>query len=97
EYPLYDEEDHGALTAELASQMWDACLRFDVPALLAGHHDLDPDAVGITDDELRDAFSRVYADRFGDEYADTAVSVTFPQLDEAVAVLADHLRARRPR
>lgn len=93
EYPLYDEDDHSALTLELAEQMWDAWLRFDVPAILVQRHGLDPDTAGITDDEVREAFYRLYGNRFGDKYAVTATSVTFPHLDEAVAVLADQLRA----
>jgi hypothetical protein len=96
EYPLYDEDDHCALTVELADQAWDGWLRFDVPAILAERHGLDPDTHGISDEQLRDVFYQLYGDRFGDEYADTAVSVTFPRLDAAVAVLADQLRAHRP-
>lgn len=95
DYPLYDEDDHSALTLELADEMWDAWLRFDVPAILAERHGLDPDTAGIADDEVREAFYSLYGDRFGAEYADTATSVTFPHLDQAVAVLADQLRTRR--
>jgi hypothetical protein len=95
EYPLYDEDDHCALTQELADQAWEGWLRFDVPAILAERHNLDPDTAGITDEHLRDAFYQQYGNRFGDEYADTATSVTFPHLDQAVAVLAEQLRTRR--
>jgi hypothetical protein len=96
EYPLYDEDDHTALTSELADQAWDAWLGHDVTARLSDDHGLHPDNTSAGDDELRDAFYRLYGDRFGDEYADTAVSVTFPHLDQAVALLADRLRAAAP-
>jgi hypothetical protein len=93
DYPLYDEDDHTALTVELADQAWQAWLGHDVTALIADDHGVHPDTTSVGDDELRDAFYRLYADRFGDEYADTATSVTFPHLDQAVALLADRLRA----
>jgi hypothetical protein len=89
-YPLYDEDDHSALTAELAEEAWEGFLQWDVPAMLedAG---IDVVARGIGLPELREAFYRLYSE-FGDEYAETAVSVVFPSLARAVDRLADEIR-----
>jgi hypothetical protein len=90
-YPLYDEDDHSALTAELAEEAWDGFLQWDVPAMLedAG---IDVVARGFDLSEIREAFYRLYGDRFGDEYAETAVLVVFPSLARAVDRLADEIR-----
>lgn len=93
EYPLYDEDDHTALIRELADQAWHGWLRSEVSTLLAGGHGIE--SAGIDDEKLRERFYRLYRDRFGDEHAEAATSVTYPHLDQAVAVLADQLRADR--
>jgi hypothetical protein len=90
EYPLYDEDDHSALVAELAEEEWDCGLQWDVPRMLEGLG-IDVVARGIGLPELREAFYRLYSE-FGDEYAETAVSVVFPSLSEAVGLLADEIR-----
>lgn len=89
-YPLYDEDDHSALTDELADEAWEGFLQWDVPAMLedAG---IDVVARGIGLPELREAFYRLYQE-FGDEHAETAVSVVFPSLARAVDRLADEIR-----
>jgi hypothetical protein len=93
DYPLYDEDDYSTLTIELAEQAWDDWLCFDVPALLIERHNLDPETVGISEQDLRQAFFRLYGERFADEYAETAA---FPHLDQAITLLADHIRPHRP-
>ena len=95
DYPLYDEDDHTALTLEPADQAWDGWLRFDVPALLSEHHGLDPATTGVTDEQPRQAFHHLHSDRFADEYAETAVTAAFPHLDQAIALLAGRLRPHR--
>jgi hypothetical protein len=97
EYPLYDEDDNGALILDLAYEMWDAYLRLDVPAMLGDQHGIDTDEVGIDDDGLREMFYRIHGERFGNEYAENAVSVVFPSLDEIVAHMATELRVRSAR
>jgi hypothetical protein len=87
----YDEDDHSALIDELGAQMWDGVLEFDVPAELRDDHGVDPVALGIGDDQLRDMFFRVQS-RYGDERAETAVSVVFPSQDKVVAEMASLLR-----
>ena len=94
DYPLYDEDDHTALIAELADDMWPTYLTFDVAALLRTRHDIDCADVGVTDDELRDLFLRIHSQHYHDEYAVNAVSVCFPSLGQVVADIAAHLRTR---
>lgn len=91
DHPFYDEDDHSALIDELGAQMWDAFLDFDAPAQLRDDHGIDPVQLGIGDDQLRDMFFRVQS-KYGDEQAETAVSVVFPSQDEVVAEMADRLR-----
>jgi hypothetical protein len=94
EYPLFDEDDNGALIRELADEAWDAYLHWDVPAMLRAQHRIDTDEAGIDDERLREMFYRIHSERFGDEYAETALSVVFPCLKQTVAIMADELRAR---
>jgi hypothetical protein len=93
-YPLFDEADHDALIRELAEQAWDAYLRWDIPAMLCTPHGIDTDEARLDEQRLREMFYRNHAQRFGDEYPETAVSVVFPCLKPAVAVMADELHAR---
>lgn len=95
DYPLYDEDDNAALIVELADEAWDGWLRLDVPAMLRDEHGVDTDDFGVDDDGLREMFYRVHGERFGDEYAENAVTVVFPSLAATVAVMAAELRARR--
>ena len=91
DYPLYDEDDHGHLIVELADEMWDAYLHLDITAMLRDEHGIDADDLAVRDDELQNLFFRIHADQFGDEYAETATSVTFPSLDKTVAEMAAQL------
>jgi hypothetical protein len=94
DYPLYDDDDHSKLVCELAVEMWPAYLTFEVPAALRAQHCIDPDDLGLGDDELRVLFFRIHAERFGDEYAETADSVVFPSQNRIVAAMATELRGR---
>ena len=62
--------------------------------MLRARHGIDTGEVGVDEERLREMFYRIHAERFGDEYAETAVSVVFPSLMQSVAVMADELRAR---
>jgi hypothetical protein len=95
EYPLYDEDDNGALIRELADEAWDGWLRLDVPAMLRDQHGIDADDMGVDDDALCEMFYRIHGERFGDEYAENAVRVVFPSLADTVAAMATKLRAHR--
>ncbi|MEV4199383.1 hypothetical protein [Micromonospora globbae] len=95
DYPLYDEDDNGALIVDLADEAWDGWLRLDVPAMLRDEHGIDADDIGVDDDALREMFYRIHGERFGDEYAENAVRVVFPSLAATVAAMATELRARR--
>lgn len=89
--PFYDEDDHSALIDELGAQMWDGVLEFDVPAQLRDDHGVDPVQLGIGDEQLCDMFFRLQS-TYGDEHAETAVSVVFPSQDKVVAEMAELLR-----
>jgi hypothetical protein len=94
EYPLFDEADNDALIGELAAEAWNAYLRWDVPTMLRAQHSIDTDEARIDEQRLREMFYRIHCERFGDEYAETAVTVVFPSLTQTVAVMADELRTR---
>lgn len=90
----YDEDDHSALVDELAAHMWEGLLEFDVPAQLRDDHGVDPVELGVGDEQLRDMFFTVQSE-YGDEHAETAVSVVFPSQDKVVAEMADLLRGEQ--
>lgn len=93
DYPLYDEDDHSRLIAELAADMWDAYVRLDLAAVLRNQHHLDTDDLGVDDRTLRDMFYRIHGECFTDEYAPTATSIVFPSLHAIAARMAAELPA----
>lgn len=95
EYPCYKEDDLAALEAELAGEAWDAYLSRDVSQRLRRDHGIDCDDLEIPDGQLRDLFYEAHRRR-GNPYAENAVDVVFPHVDEAVADVATTLRRDPP-
>jgi hypothetical protein len=61
--------------------------------MLRTQHSIDTDEARLDEQRLREMFYRNHAQRFGDEYPETAVNGVFPCLKQTVAVMADELRA----
>jgi hypothetical protein len=98
DYPLYDEEDHSNLEIEMTDEDWTSWALSDfrqtVEENLAGNSDAYPVDCEMlpTDEALTEwYFDSIRNDSSEYPYAETAVSIVFPDMDDAAARLADEI------
>lgn len=102
DYPLWSDEDHGALIMELADEAWDAYLTMDVPRAIEREltsRGVDSDdaydwTTDASDDWMRDTFYRHVSESDDRPYAETATDVVFPMYDAVIGKMADALMTR---